>query len=131
MGEITKALIPYASLDVSMDIAEMPGFLKEFDDTLSSALPDALNLVFGHVGDNNLHLFVTTRRQEDIDRILELGYGLTGAHGGSISAEHGIGVLKRGYLHHSRTAEEIELMRRLKKALDPQSILNAGRVIPE
>ena len=131
VGEITKALIPYASLDVSMDIAEMPGFLEEFDVALSTALPDALNLVFGHVGDNNLHLFVTTRRQEDIQRMLDIGYGLTGAHGGSISAEHGVGVLKRGYLHHSRTAEEIDLMRRLKRALDPKGILNAGRVIPD
>lgn len=131
VGEITRALIPYASLDVSMEIAEMPGFLEEFDEALSDALPDALNLVFGHVGDNNLHLFVSTRRQEDVETILDIGYGLTGDHGGSISAEHGIGVLKRRYLHQSRTAEEIDLMRRLKKALDPKGILNAGRVIPD
>ncbi len=130
VGEITQALLPYASLDVSMDIAEMAAFLDEFDEALSSKLPNALNLVFGHVGDNNLHLFVTTRRQEDIETILEMGYRLTGAHGGSVSAEHGIGVLKRDYLHYSRSAEEIELMQRLKKALDPKGILNPGRVIP-
>ena len=114
-----------------MDLAEMPGFLDEFDEALTSALPDAINLVFGHVGDNNLHLFVTTRRQEDIDTILDLGYGLTGAHGGSISAEHGVGTMKRGYLHLSRTREEIDLMQRLKKALDPKGILNPGRVLPD
>ena len=64
---------------------------------------DALNLVFGHIGDNNLHLFVTTHRQGDLDTIFDIGYRLTGAHRGSVSAEHGIGVLKRGYLHYSRT----------------------------
>ena len=58
------------------------------------------------------------------------GYGLTGAHGGSVSGEHGIGVLKRDYLHYSRTKEEVALMQRLKTALDPKGILNPRRVIP-
>lgn len=131
VAEITADLLPYASLDVSMDIAEMAEFLRRFDSGLKEALPDALNLVFGHIGDNNLHLFVSTRRESDLKTIFDLGYRLTGAHGGSISAEHGIGVLKRDYLHLSRSPEELELMRRLKHALDPRGILNPGRVIPE
>ncbi|MBH98388.1 MAG: oxidoreductase [Rhodospirillaceae bacterium] len=131
VGEITQALMPYASLDISMDIANMPKFLEDFDRSLSKTFPQALNLVFGHLGDNNLHLFVTTQREQDINEIYSIGYKLTGKYEGAITAEHGVGELKRSYLHHSRTPEEIDLMRRLKKTLDPEGILNMGRVIPD
>ena len=130
VGEITPALAPYVPLDVSMDIAAMPRFLESFDRALAAELPDSLNLVFGHLGDNNLHLFVTTGHEAENDRVLELAYGLVGECGGSISAEHGVGSLKRDFLHHSRTSREIDLMGRLKQALDPRGILNPGRVIP-
>jgi FAD/FMN-containing dehydrogenase len=59
-----------------------------------------------------------------------LSYRITGKYSGSISAEHGIGVLKAGHLHHSRNAAELMLMRRLKQTLDPNSILNRGRILP-
>ena len=130
VGEITPALSPYVPLDVSMDIKAMPRFLEAFDRALAAELPSSLNLVFGHLGDNNLHLFVTTGSEEENERVLELAYGLVGECSGSISAEHGIGRLKSGFLHHSRTPQEIDLMGRLKQALDPRGILNPGRVIP-
>ncbi len=130
VGEITPALSPYVPLDVSMDIVAMPRFLDAFDRALAAELPNSLNLVFGHLGDNNLHLFVTTGHEAQNDRVVELAYGLVGECGGSISAEHGVGTLKRDFLHHSRTSREIDLMGRLKQALDPLGILNPGRVIP-
>ena len=130
VGEITPALSPYVPLDVSMDIVAMPRFLDAFDRALAAELPNSLNLVFGHLGDNNLHLFVTTDHEAQNDRVVELAYGLVGECGGSISAEHGVGTLKRDFLHHSRTSREIDLMGRLKQALDPRGILNPGRVIP-
>jgi FAD/FMN-containing dehydrogenase len=88
-----------------------------------------LILVFGHVGDNNLHVFITTRREADLHGIHDIAYAVTGRYAGSVSAEHGIGQIKTGYLHHSRAPAELATMQRLKKALDPQGILNAGRVL--
>ena len=130
VGEITPALSPFAALDVSMDIAAMPRFLDAFDKALAAALPDSQNLVFGHLGDNNLHLFVTTGHEAENDKVYELAYGFVGECGGSISAEHGVGSLKCDFLHLSRSPQEIQLMGRLKQALDPRGILNPGRVIP-
>lgn len=129
IAEITPALLPYASLDISIAVANMPGFLDKIDRALEAQFEPITNLVFGHVGDNNLHLFITTGVERDIDQILDTVYKITGDYHGSVSAEHGIGALKRKYLHYSRSAEELELMRHLKRTLDPNGILNRGRVI--
>jgi FAD/FMN-containing dehydrogenase len=85
--------------------------------------------VFGHAGDGNLH--VNVRYSPAVDKyeeVSKLVYGITADFAGSISAEHGIGLLKRPYLKLSRTEEEIETMRTLKRALDPHGILNPGRI---
>jgi FAD/FMN-containing dehydrogenase len=84
----------------------------------------------GHVGDGNLHPSVYHEHTPDKhDEFEKLVYDLTGEFGGSISAEHGIGILKRPYLKMSRTEEEIETMRTLKRALDPKNILNPGEFL--
>lgn len=129
IAEITRMLTPYASLDVSLSLDQTQAFLGDIDRELKSAFTDVLILVFGHFGDNNLHVFVTTKRHEDLEQIHQITYGITGRYGGSISAEHGIGQLKTGYLHHSRSPAELALMRTLKAALDPLGILNPGRVL--
>jgi len=84
--------------------------------------------VFGHVGDGNLHLNVTGLDPED-DRIDEAVLTLVAGLGGSISAEHGIGVAKRRFLHLARSPEEIATFRAVKAALDPDGILNPGVLI--
>ena len=130
IGEITPTLQPLLAFDVSMPIGEMRLFLDHLDREFARYERPVTNLVFGHIGDNNLHLAVTTHDARDSDSLCDLVYSAVGAHQGSVSAEHGIGTLRRAYLHHSRTAEEIALMRTLKAALDPHGILSPKRVIP-
>ncbi len=131
IGEITPTLQPLNAFDVSLPTEAMAGFLAEIDAAFARYPAKVTNLVFGHIGDQNLHLAVTTHDASDSDALCDLVYGAIGAHGGSISAEHGVGTLRRAYLHHSRSPEEIGLMKRLKAALDPHGILNPRRVLPD
>ncbi len=128
--ELGRALGPAGvGFDVSLAIDRMEAFAKTINDGLKRIDKDAYAIVFGHAGDGNLHVNAkypaTSDRTEEISKLV---YGITGDFSGSISAEHGIGMLKRPYLKLSRTAEEIETMRTLKRALDPHHILNPGRI---
>jgi FAD/FMN-containing dehydrogenase len=131
IGEVTPSLQPMLAFDVSLPIDAMAGFLARLDGEFGRWPNPVTNLVFGHIGDNNLHLAVTTHRHDGVDALCDTVYAAVGAHGGSVSAEHGVGTLRRKYLHHSRSAAELALMRRLKTALDPNGILNAARVLPD
>jgi len=86
-------------------------------------------LLFGHICDNNLHVVAYTGLDEDKLLITKDIMSMIGEYSGSITAEHGVGVLKLDYLQLSRTAEEIALMKTIKTAMDPKGILNPGRVI--
>jgi len=130
IGEVTPSLQPLLAYDVSLPTEAMPAFLARVDAELAGYPAKVTNLVFGHLGDQNLHLAITTHAARDAAPLNELVYAAVGAYGGSIAAEHGIGTHRRPYLRHSRSAAEIMLMRRLKTALDPREILNRGRVLP-
>ena len=129
--ELGRALGPNSvGFDISLAIDKMEAFADTINAELKQKIDkDAYAIVFGHAGDGNLHVNVkysaTTDRNEEITKLV---YGITGDFAGSISAEHGIGLLKRPYLRLSRTEEEIETMRTLKRALDPHHILNPGRI---
>ncbi len=117
---ITAVGIPH-KLDVTLPLAEVPAFAAE----VRAELAGLEVHLFGHLGDGNLHVNVLGADPDD-ESVDEQVLALVAAHGGSISAEHGIGRAKRRWLHLSRTPAEIATFRRVKRALDPEGILNPG-----
>jgi FAD/FMN-containing dehydrogenase len=123
---LVDALGGRLAFDVSLPIAAMPGYLDHLGGALAERHPGSRLVVFGHLGDGNLHVTIGGPPEEaatDIDRLV---YEPLAALGGSISAEHGIGRHKRPHLGRSRSPEEIAVMRSIKAALDPTGILNPG-----
>ena len=132
--EATARFRPYKN-DVSVRVAAMPAFLAEAQRLLGEAYPDFEVVWFGHIGDGNLHINVLQPDGSDDDGFLrqcahvtELLAGLLQRHGGSISAEHGVGLLKKPYLGSSRSDAEVALMRAIRHAFDPNGIMNPGKL---
>ncbi|WP_436644318.1 FAD-binding oxidoreductase [Microbaculum sp. FT89] len=124
-SEFLFALGGASGFDVSVPVRRMTAFLDAAGVALARVDPQAQAYVFGHLGDGNLHYIVRTDRHGPVaDTVLSC----TAAHGGSVSAEHGIGIDKRPWLRLVRSEAEIDAMRRIKRALDPNLILNRGRV---
>ncbi len=119
-----------ANFDISLPIGSMDRLLRAINADLCVAFSEVTKLAFGHLGDSNLHLLISSGNLADMDRIYDMVYKRVGELNGSISAEHGIGMARKKYLSRSRNAEEIALMRSLKSILDPKGILNPGRVLP-
>jgi FAD/FMN-containing dehydrogenase len=130
-AEIYPVLGYMHTFDVSLNVGDMGYFGEEVERRLRRQWPDAIIGLFGHIGDGNVHILVrigpdTRDKHLQIDEIV---YGLIQELKGSVSAEHGIGLLKKPFLSCSRSPEELALMRSLKQNLDPQGILNPGRVL--
>lgn len=130
-GRILGRIIGY---DLGVPIPAMGDLVEALHAAVEAQFPDARTLCYGHVGDGNLHVVVnvpSAGRHQPHDAMDAIVYPLAGRFGGTISAEHGIGTLKKPWLHLARSAEAIEVMRRIKRALDPDGILNPGKLIPE
>lgn len=121
--------------DVALPIARLSPFVAELGAVFASRYPGWEICLFGHIGDGNLH--VNVMKPDDMDKATFLAhtheadrhlFELVQKHGGSISAEHGIGLLKKEWLPYTRSAREIAIMREVKRALDPNGILNPGKV---
>jgi FAD/FMN-containing dehydrogenase len=129
-GEFPRLLGASVGYDLGIPIGDIGRFVDACGRALRERWPAAKTAFFGHIGDSNLHLNLVVQDgaqpQAELDAIV---YGLVREWRGTISAEHGIGLLKRPYLGHTRTAEEIVLFRAIKHALDPKGILNPGKIL--
>jgi FAD/FMN-containing dehydrogenase len=135
---ITESLAPRQPYknDVSVRISAVPAFLHEMQALLTREYPQVEVVWFGHIGDGNLHINVLKPDGLDeaaflaqCEHVTKLLAATLQRHGGSISAEHGIGLVKRAYLQSTRSAAEIALMRGVKQVFDPTGILNPGKLL--
>ena len=122
---------PNYLFDVSLPIRDMAAYVDEVYARLEKRLPESRSFTLGHMADGNLHLFVAPCAEGNHQHAInECVYDPLRPYSGSVSAEHGIGMDKIRWLPHSRSAADIELMRTLKRTLDPKAILNPDRVLP-
>ena len=135
-GEVQRHAGGSIKHDVSVPVAAVPAFIKEADAAVAALIPGARPLPFGHLGDGNIHYNITqpdgADKQDFLSRWNEVNaavFAVVKKYGGSISAEHGIGVMKRDLLPTVKDPVALDLMRGLKRMLDPKNILNPGKVL--
>jgi len=135
-GEVQRYAGGSIKHDVSVPVAAVPTFIAEANEAVVKLIPGARPLPFGHLGDGNIHYNVTQPLGADKDAYLQrwddvnaVVFAVVKKHGGSISAEHGIGVIKRDMLPSVKDPVAYALMRDLKHMLDPKGILNPGKVL--
>ena len=135
-SEASKKEGPSVKHDISVAVSRLPSFVSEGLAAMRKALPEGRPVAFGHVGDGNLHFncqapvgWDKARFTPHVHAVTSAIYDLVVSYGGSISAEHGIGLLKVDELAHYRSQVEIDTMRTIKRALDPQNLMNPGKIV--
>ena len=137
ISESITPFTPYKN-DISVRVSRVPEFLSAVERIVSVGYPDFEVVWFGHIGDGNLHLNILKPKTWELqdfklkcEKVSQQVLGLVAKFKGSISAEHGVGLLKKEQLSFSRSAEEIRLMHSLKRVFDPNGIMNPGKLLPD
>jgi len=132
IGELRSKVGALTSYDIGLPSLRIGEFVTRCREHVAGRWADALNLAYGHLGDNNIHIVVhlpSFGHDQPKDEIDDIVYRLVGEFEGSISAEHGIGLSKREHLPVSRSEAELATMRLVKQALDPHGIMNPGKLL--
>jgi FAD/FMN-containing dehydrogenase len=134
ISETISRWTPYKN-DISTLTSRVPAFLADVEAAVNAHYPEFEIIWFGHIGDGNVHLNVLKPEelplaefQERCGDVSKWVFDIVQRYGGSISAEHGVGLLKKDYLHYTRSALEVSIMRQIKQAFDPFGIMNPGKI---
>jgi len=136
ISETISHWTPYKN-DISVTVGQVPAFLHDIDRIVEANYPDFEVVWFGHIGDGNLHLNILKPDNLSKDEFFakcavvnQWVFETVQKYNGSISAEHGVGMTKRDYLHYSRSEAEITYMKAIKAVFDPNGIMNPGKIFP-
>ncbi|MBB4633307.1 FAD-linked oxidase C-terminal domain-containing protein [Sphingosinicella soli] len=129
LEHVVREFQPFYAFDVSLPVGDMERYISEVTSRLKARWPEGKIAFLGHMGDGNLHIAIGAGGPDDRHAVEECVYEPLRPIGGSISAEHGIGLEKKSWLDVSRTAEECGLMSEIKRLLDPGNILNPGKIM--
>lgn len=134
ISETIAPFTPYKN-DLSVKVSKVPSFLADIDAVVTADYPDFEVLWYGHIGDGNLHLNILKPANLDKEDFFakcaivnKKVFEVVEKYDGSVSAEHGVGLVKRDYLAYSRSSEEIDYMKAVKAVFDPNNIMNPGKV---
>lgn len=135
ISEAITSYTPYKN-DISVTVSNVPDFLAEVDRVVTGGYPEFELIWFGHIGDGNLHLNILKPAGLDIDQfreqcetVDEWVFEIVEKYAGSVSAEHGVGLLKKKYLKHTRPAIEMEYLKAVKNSFDPNGVMNPGKLV--
>ncbi len=135
---ISESITPYTPYknDLAVRVSDVPSFLAAVETCVGERYPGFEIVWFGHIGDGNLHLNILKPASQAVaqfkaqcEQVSEEVLAIVASFDGSVSAEHGVGLLKRGQLHYSRSQQELALMQGLKNVFDPKGIMNPGKLL--